>query len=182
MKDARAPSAVRVEVGKLSDFIDRSPFRDGHLSDAAEVYILRRVKDIPRQDPVSIEIATPAPREDGLEGELEPILREHFAACAEAENRKLEEHFRTARRALLIGAVTLSACLATAWYISGLPQRPTTRILQESFVILGWVSVWKPIEMFLYDWMPAARRRDLCQRLATAHVSLAYTAGSSDSA
>jgi hypothetical protein len=43
-------------------------------------------------------------------------------------------------------------------------------VLRESLVIVGWVANWRPIEMFLYDWWPIARRRDLYRRLANAKV------------
>ena len=36
----------------------------------------------------------------------------------------------------------------------------------------GWVANWKPIEIFLYDWWPLARRRDLYRRLAAARVEV----------
>ena len=35
-------------------------------------------------------------------------------------------------------------------------------------ILLGWVANWKPIEIFLYDWWPIAKRRDLYRRLAAA--------------
>lgn len=34
------------------------------------------------------------------------------------------------------------------------------------------VANWRPIEIFLYDWWPLARRRDLFRRLAAAKVEL----------
>jgi hypothetical protein len=45
-------------------------------------------------------------------------------------------------------------------------------ILKESVLILGWVANWRPLEIFLYDWWPLARRRDLYLRLAAARVEL----------
>jgi hypothetical protein len=47
-----------------------------------------------------------------------------------------------------------------------------SRFAEESLIILGWVANWKPIEIFLYDWWPLARRRDLYRRLAAARVEV----------
>jgi hypothetical protein len=44
------------------------------------------------------------------------------------------------------------------------------RMIEESFLILGWVANWRPLEIFLYDWWPITRRRDLYQRLSKAIV------------
>ena len=49
---------------------------------------------------------------------------------------------------------------------------PFRRLVEESFLILGWVANWRPLEIFLYDWLPLARRRDLYYRLSTATVEL----------
>ena len=39
-------------------------------------------------------------------------------------------------------------------------------------VIFGWVANWRPIEIFLYEWWPIVRRRNLYRRLAAAEVNL----------
>ena len=36
--------------------------------------------------------------------------------------------------------------------------------------MLGWVANWRPLEIFLYDWWPIARRRDLYRRFSAAVV------------
>jgi hypothetical protein len=47
-----------------------------------------------------------------------------------------------------------------------------SRFFEEGLIILGWVANWRPIQTFLYDWWPVARRRDLYRRLAKASVKL----------
>ncbi len=49
---------------------------------------------------------------------------------------------------------------------------PIGRVVEESLLIFGWVANWRPIEIFLYDWWPIVRRRNLYQRLSAAHVKL----------
>ncbi len=51
--------------------------------------------------------------------------------------------------------------------------RGLARFVQESFVIVGWVALWKPAEILLYDWLPIARKRALFRRLAAAPVRVA---------
>jgi hypothetical protein len=34
------------------------------------------------------------------------------------------------------------------------------------------VANWRPIEIFIYDWLPVVRRRNLYQRLAAATVEV----------
>ena len=62
-------------------------------------------------------------------------------------------------------------CLLLAHLAAGYVSEPALRKLtEESFLILGWVANWRPLEIFLYDWWPLARRRDLYNRLASAAI------------
>ena len=52
-----------------------------------------------------------------------------------------------------------------------------SRFLEEGLIIVGWVANWKPLEIFLYDWWPLARRRNLYRRLAAAKVTVSSFEG-----
>jgi hypothetical protein len=47
-------------------------------------------------------------------------------------------------------------------------------ILRESLTIGGWVSMWRPLEIFLYDWWPIRREAQLSDRLAAMPVRIRY--------
>jgi hypothetical protein len=66
-------------------------------------------------------------------------------------SRELRELFRTGRHSLLVGLIVLSTCLLLGWlFVRKLDEGPFPDILRESFLILGWVAIWKPSEIFLY--------------------------------
>jgi hypothetical protein len=167
---------IAIHLRDLSQLlqIDPSPFRESALTPEAEDYILRKAKRLPGHQPIHVVIGLP-PGASRLEStpDIRGAITGHFRGRAEMEAEDLRELFRYGRKALLIGFVTLSACLFLAWYVSyNLPTRPVTRLMQESFVILGWVSMWRPIEIFLYDWLPLARRKRLFLRLSQAAVTV----------
>ena len=67
----------------------------------------------------------------------------------------------------------LVICLAASQLVSKLMPNPTTaRIVEESFILVGWVANWRPIEIYLYDWWPIRRRLRLYRRIAKAPVSV----------
>ena len=75
------------------------------------------------------------------------------------------------RLSLLVGLIVLSSCLLLGWlFARKLDEGPFPDILRESFLILGWVAIWKPSEIFLYAWPPLVRRRKLFRRLSRANV------------
>jgi hypothetical protein len=45
-------------------------------------------------------------------------------------------------------------------------------LISESLWIGGWVAMWRPMEIFLYDWWPLLRRIRLLRRLAVMEVRL----------
>jgi hypothetical protein len=138
------------------------------LTPDAETYIVREAKRVASKQPIHLVIESAEP----LRLDAGPIIVAYFRQAAEIESQNIVEIFRSGRKAVLIGLVTLSLCLFLAWYFTyEVAQRPITRLIQESFVILGWVSMWKPIEIFLYEWLPLARRRKLFLRLSSAKVT-----------
>ena len=55
-----------------------------------------------------------------------------------------------------------------------LPAGPLRGILREGLTITGWVAMWRPLEVLLYDWWPLIdERRQVCRMLA-APVSIHY--------
>jgi hypothetical protein len=84
----------------------------------------------------------------------------------------LRELFRVGRRAMAIGLSVLSFSVITGQTIVNLASGPIGSVIEESLLIFGWVANWRPIEIFLYDWWPIVRRRNLYQRLSAAHVKL----------
>jgi hypothetical protein len=166
---------VRVEeIAQLFDTLDPFPFRERDLDKHAEEYIVSWAREFPRNQPIKIIIHAP---ENELRSQhanqLSEALGRYFNYRAEAIGRDLNELFRVGRQSLLIGVAVLATCVLTARAVTaGLGAGNLSGIMRESLIILGWVANWKPIEIFLYDWWPLARHRDLYRRLAAATVEL----------
>lgn len=51
---------------------------------------------------------------------------------------------------------------------------PVREILREGLVITGWVAMWRPLEILLYDWWPLIDERRQIRRILDAAVSIRY--------
>jgi hypothetical protein len=180
-KVAARPIEVRVDrLSQLFDTLDPFPFRERDLDKDAEEYIVGWAREFPRDQPLEIIIYVPENELKSKDAdELGPALGRYFNYRAQITGRDLNELFRVGRQSLLIGMTVLGICVlmsrtATAVLGSG----NLSRFAEESLIILGWVANWKPIEIFLYDWWPLARRRDLYRRLAVARVEVRATRSS----
>ncbi len=162
-------------VAQVFNTLDPTPFREGDLAPDAEAYILDWAGELPARAPLALVVHLPA-AEAGSEAAaaLPGAIAGHFSRRADAATRDLRRNFREGRLALAIGLGILAACLGLAFAVApdGEP-RGLARIAQESLVIVGWVALWRPAEILLYDWLPIARRRALLRRLAAAPVRVA---------
>jgi hypothetical protein len=172
-------SIIRIHVSELKqlfDAIDPSPFRERDLDPKAEEFIVGWAKDLPRD--ASLALVVDLDREAGLPDEaavLREAIHEFFRHRAETYRRRLRELFRLGRTSLLIGLVVLAGAIALGDFLSKLMKGSGVgEIVRESLTIGGWVSMWRPLEVFLYDWWPIRNEARLSDRLAAMPVRIQY--------
>ena len=178
----RAPSTEPVKVGRIEmklrtvsqlfHTLDPSPFREKDLAKDAEDYIVDQAEELPNG--IQIDIILHLPAEELSQSsaiDIASAVKEYFNLRSHNTSREMRELFRTGRLSLLVGLIVLSSCLLLGWlFARKLDEGPFPDILRESFLILGWVAIWKPSEIFLYAWPPLVRRRKLFRRLSRANV------------
>jgi hypothetical protein len=164
---------LRVEkIAQLFHTLDPFPFRERDLDREAEEYIVGWARELPVDQRIRIVIHFPeSDIQKTASRELGEAFSRYFSYRAGILQRDLNELFRVGRRSLGIGIVVLISCLFAAHFAGGFfIEAPVKRLVEESFLLLGWVANWRPLEIFLYDWWPIARRRDLYRRLSRAVV------------
>jgi len=55
-----------------------------------------------------------------------------------------------------------------------LAGREVGELLRESLLIGGWVAMWRPLEIFLYNWWPILDEARLFDRLSAMPVRVDY--------
>ena len=164
------------ELKQLFNSIDPSPFRNKDLDPKAEEFIVDWAKDMPRDMPLALVVDLDRPA--GLQDEaavLRDAIHEFFRQRALAFRRRLRELFRVGRTSLVIGLIALAAAIALGDFLASLMKGSRIgEILRESLTIGGWVSMWRPLEVFLYDWWPIRNEARLSDRLAAMPVRIRY--------
>ena len=161
-------------VAQLFHTLDPFPFRERDLDKEAEEFIVGWARELSADLAIRIVIHYPeSEAQTNAAQELSEAFHRYFSEHAGTIEREIKELFRVGRRSLGIGITILIICLVSAHLAGGyLIDTPFRRLAEESFLILGWVANWRPLEIFLYDWLPLARKRDLYHRLSTATVEL----------
>jgi hypothetical protein len=167
---------VRVtEVTQLFNSIDPSPFGDRDLDPKAEDFIVSRARETPRHAALALRVHL-----DRSEGPDEPpfigqAVRNFFGERAASSRRRLRQLFRVGRSSAVIGLIFLALLLGAGEVMeTALAGKRLGIILRESFLIGGWVAMWRPIEIFLYDWWPIRAEARLYDRLGSMPVNVTY--------
>ena len=167
------------ELKRLFNAIDPSPFRERDLDPKAEEFIVGWAKDLPTDAQLALLVHLDRPAglpEEGVE--LRQAVHEYFHQRAEVTRRRLRELFRRGRTSLLIGIVFLAALLGLGDLVAKHLRSGIAEFVRESLLIGGWVAMWKPIEVFLYDWWPIRNEARIYDRLAAMPVQIRYMSDS----
>jgi uncharacterized membrane protein len=168
---------VRVsELRQLFNAIDPSPFHERDLDPRAEEFIVDWSKDFPAAAPLALVVHLDrAPGKADEASALRDAVHEFFRQRAASVRRKLRELFHRGRISLVIALAFLAASIAVgdtlASYLEGSRLADVAR---EGLLIGGWVAMWRPLEVFLYDWWPIQAEVRLFERLSTMPVKIEY--------
>ncbi|MEO8036636.1 MAG: hypothetical protein ABI837_19525 [Acidobacteriota bacterium] len=159
-------------MNQLFNSMDPSPFLERDLDDDAEEFIVSWAQEFPPGATVRLRIYLEQwPTEDPKE-----LIRQavhnyfaHRATLCQLEFRRLMKRGRTS---LFIGMVFLAACLIVIKTL--LPGEAATwaGVLRESLTIAGWVAMWRPMQIYLYDWWPLRRMRRTYAKLSRMPVDV----------
>jgi hypothetical protein len=177
MTSENRESYIEVRVDKIAQLfhtLDPFPFREKDLDQDVENYIVSWARELPGNEPIRIIIyLSDTEFKTSVLEDIGEAFSRYFTGRAVVIQHELNELFRIGRRSLGIGIAILILCLSSAHFADGyLTDAQLKTVARESFLILGWVANWRPLEIFLYDWWPIAQRRALYRRLAAAPVEL----------
>ena len=164
------------ELSQLFDAMDPLPLREKDLDRSAEEYIVDSVKELPSKTlyELVVHLDQPARVPDGGFS-VGDSVRVHFARRSQLLRRKLRELIRRGLISLGIGLVFLAAVLIIAQSVGRLlGESDIATLLREGLLILGWVAMWRPLEIFLYDWWPIVGERRVHNRLSQIRVRIVY--------
>ncbi|MDM0105433.1 hypothetical protein QTH97_10850 [Variovorax sp. J22R24] len=162
------------ELRQLFNSMDPAPFRERDLDPKAQDYIVDWAREVPAPRPMALVVRidgrTATPESASM---LRDAVGEYFRQRALSTRRQMRRLLRLGRISLLIGLVFLAIAFFVGEFIAGLFDKERyTRLVQESLVIGGWVALWRPMEIFLYDWWPIREETRLYERLSRMDVHL----------
>lgn len=155
-------------VQQLFNSFDPSPFHEKDLDSEAEDYIVGAVRELPPSAALKLVLYLP-PDQLAPANTLAESIHNYFDYRREAAVRDLRFLLHDGRLALGIGLAFLSACVLVRHLLFA-EGGAITYIIGESLLIAGWVAMWRPMEIFLYEWWPLRRLAQVYAKLAAIPV------------
>jgi len=160
------------DMNQLFNSMDPSPFIEKDLDDDAEEFIVSWAQEFSPKAPLKLRIYLDQwPAEDPKEL-IRTAVHNHFAHGAQITNLEFKRLMRQGRTSLFIGLLFLAACLILSKMLLGHQAGTWAAIVRESLTIAGWVAMWRPMQIYLYDWWPLLRRSRIYAKLSHMPVEL----------
>jgi len=178
MPDKAKKPAHKIElnlrtVSQLFNTMDPAPFPEKDLDSDAEEFILGWVHEFPLDEPVSLVVhIAELPAGEDPQPIVEQSVHHYFAYRARLNQMELHRLFSDGQKSLFIGLAFLTVCLFASRAIGGDGSTTFRSLARESLTIAGWVAMWRPMQIYLYDWWPVRRRGQLYRKLARMHVDV----------
>jgi hypothetical protein len=162
---------IEVHVADLKQLfhsLDPTPFRERDLDPKAEEFIAGWARELSADVPLAlvVHVDHEAAAADHVKV-LQDAVKEYFGERASVTRRRLRLLFRQGRTSLLIGLLFLAVSILLGNVAEQMVQGTRfAGVARESLLIGGWVAMWRPLEVFLYDWWPIRAEARLFDRLS----------------
>ncbi len=177
MKKATHTHKIEVklrEVSQLFNSMDPSPFNEKDLDRNAEDFIVSWAQEYPLSENVSLRIHLDQMPIDESDKSVQEAVHHYFKYRSDLTHLELRRLFKQGRTSLFIGLSFLAVCilLVNVFLTHKDSSEVWVSILRESLTIAGWVAMWKPMQMYLYDWWPLQKREKVFIKLSKMTVEI----------
>jgi hypothetical protein len=165
------------DTRQLFNSMDPAPFRERNLDPEAAAYIVQWAEEVPAARPLGMVVHLGSGPIAATEAAVvRDSVHEYFQRRATATRRQLQQMFRLGRYSLLIALVFLAVVVVIGESLASIVSRERyAALIEHSLVIGAWVALWRPLEIFLYDWWPVRAEARLFDRLGAMDVRVTAT-------
>lgn len=137
-------------------------------------WIFEEASELPRHATPEIEISVPS-ADLGKQKEVEQAVHSHFQFQARDAGIDLRETLNKGWLSLLVALLLVLALILFGEFMERFGDGRLNVLLRESLVIIGWVTLWHPMETLIFQHFPIRKKRNISQKLSRAPVRLVAT-------
>src|SRR6185436_4358097 len=103
---------------------------------------------------------------------VEDAVHHYFAYRARLNGLEFKRLMTQGRLSLLVGLSFLAACFLVIELVVKNSISTFPSFFKEGLTIAGWVAMWRPLEIYLYEWWPLRRRGQILEKLSRMTVEV----------
>jgi hypothetical protein len=161
------------DPAQLLNSMDPSPFRERDLDPDAAAWLVDALRELREHRRVKIVVHLPGQPDAQTAADIRDAISHFFQYRATAAHFALREVLRLGRASLAVGLLFLAVC-TFLWVFVFTGEGIWQRLLHEGALIMGWVAMWRPLEILLYDWWPVLRDLRLYRRISALPVEIRH--------
>lgn len=169
--DGRVSIEIKLKTfNQIFDDRDPAPFRERDLDDEAVEYIVSSFRDAGSSSDFQLVIYGPRAEENSrAANDIITSIHAYFSYESEAMRKRIKSALRIGLISLIIGLAFLTTAVVTMQLIPK-DAAVTGSMIKEGLTLLGWVSMWKPINTFLYEWWPLLALKRTYDKLSVIEI------------
>jgi hypothetical protein len=142
------------------------------LNADAEEFIIEEAAMTSPKDDIHLRIHF-RKNEISRKDEISIAIRQHFNYRRKKSRRQLKKTLDLGWRSLLMSIVFFGLLVLLTFVIMKLfPEGTVSLTLRELLIIGGWVALWRPIDLLLYEWRPFLREVHLFRKIEQCKVDV----------
>jgi len=174
-KDKKVLIELKLESpSHLFDQRDPSPLRERDLHESVVRHIVESLNDFPSNYPVTVALYFTQGLQADEKEKCEKAFRNFFAFESRSTNFEMKKKMMLGLKAVFMGLNFLLLYIFAADYLKD-SEVLYLKYAVEVLHVIGWVSLWPAVYIFLYELSPLRDKRDLLQSIAEAELTLSNT-------
>jgi hypothetical protein len=138
------------------------PAGGARLDEDVAEELVERLAVLPRSSPVQLRVHVTAPESHDA---VSAVIRHHFAKLRERSEYRLMRTLRMGRFSLILGTVVLLVALGLAETARRMLTGGVGIVIEAGLTIVGWVALWRPLDLLLFERWQLRRDVALYRRL-----------------
>lgn len=179
-KEADNSYSIEISISNLDDLFDRfdpSPLHERDVNSKLVESIAKQIVVFPEDVKVKLLLHVPKrfEKRKGFEDIVRKALKHHFEYEFLDNHQHMKRRIRKASKTFLTASI-IFVFLLFVYLLLKTPAESSfiLNLISEGIFIGAWVSIWHPIHILFYEWVPLHEEKKKFQRLMNVEVQFKY--------
>lgn len=161
-------------VIQMFNSFDPAPFHEKELDSDTERYIVDTVNDFPSGTKFKIIIYLPEHVVMSRDAqEIPKAVKNHFEYKVITQKRHFRSRIRYGRFTILVGLSALAVSMFASLTVSeSFPDCTFAQLIANALEVAGWVAMWEPVTVFLYQLWPMIKLRKTYEKISMMNIDI----------